>query len=411
MFRVLLALIATVTIASCQTDAPPGNPPRETLPNGAILVRYPDLPAIDSVGPEVTDVQYDLRFGSREGDDPNFIFGNIRGIQAASDGTIYVLDYQAVEVRVFSPDGEYLRTIARRGEGPGEIMEANGIILSGDTLLWMNDHSQWKIIGVDPHGEEVRRFTKPILSYGYIWDGAFDLRGRYWREDSHSDEGDEDEETGPYEVPYRGYYKSYDLDTEAVDSVFLGEFTFRGYASISDGGGWYASIPFDASDIQVLNPSGGFWLANTGSYRVTHLGEDGDTLLVIESTLSGMRVSSADRSAYVEGIVERDPEERRAAEAVAELAPDFKPVLEGLLVDDEGRLWVERVTPSETPPFYDLFSQDGEYLGSVRFGFMPAPYSPIWVQHGAIYTWVADDVGVEYVVRAPLAGADQQRQP
>ena len=330
MFRTASRLALIATAFSCATESPAGGPAREILPNGAVLVRYPDLPAIDSVGPGVTDVQIDLRFGSREGDDPNFIFGNIRGIQAASDGTIYVLDYQAVEVRAFSPDGEYLRTIARRGEGPGEIMEANGIILSGDTLLWMNDHSQWKIIGVDPHGEEVRRFTKPILGYGYIWDAVFDQQGRYWRGDSHSDDfDDEDEETGVYEGSSRSYYKSYDLDTEEVDSVYLGEFTSRGYAVIiPQVSGSYYGIPFDASDIKVLNPPGGFWLANTGSYRVTRLGEAGDTLLVIESTLSGMPVTSEDRSAYVERAVERDPEERRAAETVAELMPDFKPVLE-----------------------------------------------------------------------------------
>ena len=403
MFRTATRLALIATTLSCATESPAGAPAREILPNGATLVRYPDLPAIDSVGPEVTEVQVDLRFGSREGDDPNFIFGNIRGIQAASDGTIYVLDYQAVEVRVFSPDGEYLRTIARQGEGPGEIMEANGIILSGDTLLWMNDHSQWKIIGVDPHGEEVRRFTKPILSYGYIWDAAFDRQGRYWRETSHSDDEDEDEETGPYEGTGRSYYRSYDLSTETVDSVYLGEYTYRGYASITDRGGSYYGIPFAASDIDVLNPSGGFWSANTASYRLVRLGEGGDTLLVIESSLSGIPVTSEDRSAYVRRTVERRPEERRAAEAVAALMPDFKPILEGLLVDDEDRLWVERTVPPDTPPIYDLFSQDGDYLGSVRFGFLPAPYSPIWVQHGAIYTWIADEVGVEYVVRAPLS--------
>ena len=95
----------------------------------------------------------DLKFGSRDGADPNFIFGEIGGIQVASDGTIYVLDNRALEVRVFSSEGEYLRTIVRRGEGPGEILRSNGIILSGDTLPWINETRQlaWKL----PHeGQE-----------------------------------------------------------------------------------------------------------------------------------------------------------------------------------------------------------------------------------------------------------------
>jgi len=155
---------------------------RETLPSGATLVRYSDLPAIEFVGPEVTEAQADLRFGSLEGDDPSLAFGDIRGIQAASDGTIHVLDFQAAEVRAYDSGGQYLRTIVRGGEGPGEITAANGIILTGDTLLWLHDHGKWSIIGVDRVGQEVRRFAKPILSYGYIWDGVFDNRGRYWRQ-------------------------------------------------------------------------------------------------------------------------------------------------------------------------------------------------------------------------------------
>ncbi len=398
MFRVL-ALTATVSIASCRTDAPPGSPTRETLPNGATLVRYSDLPAIDSVGPEITDVRIDLQFGSREGDDPNLTFGNIRGVQAASDGTIYVLDSQAAEVRVFGPDGEYLRTIARRGEGPGEIAEANGILLSGDTLLWIHDHAQNRIEGVDPAGQQVRWFTKPVFGYGYIWDGAFDRQGRYWKETGHRDRVDRgDPEPGPLSTTSRVYFKSHDLSTAEVDSVYMGETTSRAYRSVAD---WGTQIPFDASDRYVVNPPGGFWSANTGSYRLTRTGERGDALLVIEALLPGIPVTSDDRSAYVARSVEREPEHRRDFEAVAALMPDFKPILQGILVDDEDRLWVRRTVPPDAPPFFDLFSQAGDHLGSVRLAFQPGYRH--WIRHGAMYTWIVDDVGVQYVARAPLS--------
>ncbi|MDX1389196.1 MAG: 6-bladed beta-propeller, partial [Acidobacteriota bacterium] len=71
----------------------------------------------------------------------------MRGVEAAGDGTIFVLDYQAAEVRAFGPDGAYLRTVATRGEGPGEIREANGFKLVGDSILWIQDHGQWQMIG------------------------------------------------------------------------------------------------------------------------------------------------------------------------------------------------------------------------------------------------------------------------
>jgi len=405
MNRCPLAILVTAVTAACVAESPSEDPSRETLPNGAVLVRYPALPAIDSVGPEVAEAHVDLRIGTVDGDDPNYIFGDIRGVQGASDGTIYVLDYQAVEVRTYSPEGEYLGTIVRSGEGPGEISEANGILLSGDTLLWINDHSQWAIIGVDPAGEELRRFTKPIPSYGYIWDGAFDRRGRYWRETEHSDE-DEYEEPGPglLSEPYRRYYKSYELASGVVDSVYLGEQVYRSYVvAVPDGSTWYLDMPFEASELTIADPAGGFWHVHTASYRLTRTAESGDTLVVIEAALAVLPVTSEDRSEYVQRTVDMDPVLQRGAEEVSALMPDVKPVLEGLFLDDEDRLWVERAVPSSTPPFYDLFSRDGDHLGSVRLAFEPRPSSKVTVQHGNLYTWVVDELDTPFVVRAPVS--------
>ena len=409
MNRRLFAILVAATAAGCVAESPAEGPSRETLPNGAVLVRYPGLPAIDSVGPEIGEAHVDLRIGTLDGDDLNYIFGDIRGVQAASDGTIYVLDYQAVEVRAYSPEGEHLRTIVQHGEGPGEIMEANGILLSGDTLLWIHDHSQFAIIGVDPAGDELRRFDKPVGSYGYVWDGTFDQRGRYWRVTTHSDEDEQDmyrdPEPGLVTGSYRRYYKSYDLLAEVVDSVYVGDQTYRAYSIETPGGGsWGTPIPFEPTNTTVVNPSGGFWHANTEAYRLTLTAEEGDTLVVVEAAVPVPEVTAADRSAYIQRVVDAwGPDLRRAAEAVATLMPDVKPILAGLYVDDEGRLWVERATANDVPPFYDLFSQDGDYLGSVRFAFQPRPSSRVTVQHGNIYTWVVDELDTPFVVRAPVS--------
>ncbi|MYE15350.1 MAG: 6-bladed beta-propeller [Gemmatimonadetes bacterium] len=228
----LLALTLITALASCETESPSPTmgPLRDTLPNGAVLVRYPDLPAIDSVGPEVAEAHVDLQFGSVDGTDPNLTFGAIR-VQAASDGTIYVLDQQAAEVRVFDSDGRYLRTIVRQGEGPGEIGGANGIFLSGDTLLWINDTRQRTIIGVDTDGDEVRRFPKPVMSVAITWTGVFDDRRRYWREVSQSDnQPGFPPPVGLTSWTGRHYYKSHNLSSGAIDSVQLGETRFQIYS-------------------------------------------------------------------------------------------------------------------------------------------------------------------------------------
>ena len=405
---VLLAFALTTALWSCEPESPVESPVRKTLPSGAVHVRYSGLPAIYSVGREVAEAHVDLQFGSVDGTDPNLTFGAI-GVEAAGDGTIYVLEQQAAEVRVFDSGGRYLRTIVRRGEGPGEIEGANGIFLSGDTLLWINDTRQWAIIGVDPDGEEVRRFPKPVMRLTSPWAGVFDDRGRYWREVSHSDNAPGfPPPVGLTSWTGRHYYKSHDLSSGAIDSVHLGEVTFRTYAySTPDVPFGFLPLPFQPFEMIVVNPAGGFWRGHSMSYRIARTSERGDTLTVIEVGLPDQPVTDADRAAYVDGIVGDRPELRREAEEVAARMPDAKPVLAELFVDDEHRLWVQRVTPEDAPAFYDLFSVDGDYLGSVRLAFAAA--GPLVVRNGKIYTWIEDELDVPYVVRAPVTwGASPQ---
>ena len=78
----------------------------------------------------------DLRIGMVEGD-PTYQFGQIGFIAVDSRGEIYVTDLQTQNIRVFSPQGEHLRTIGRPGAGPGELSPGAAFVLiaPGDTLL------------------------------------------------------------------------------------------------------------------------------------------------------------------------------------------------------------------------------------------------------------------------------------
>src|SRR5690606_18561286 len=85
---------------------------------------------------EAWSVVEELRIGVAEGD-PEYQFGNITGIDADSDGRIYVLDQQAQQVRIFDAQGTLLRTVGRGGSGPGEFSPAAGplFVVRGDTVL------------------------------------------------------------------------------------------------------------------------------------------------------------------------------------------------------------------------------------------------------------------------------------
>lgn len=394
-------LAVAFVVGSCGArDAPAAaSATRDTLPDGTVRVRYASLPV-----PAVAPLEPSLSIGVVEGE-PHEIFGNVRGIEADGDGTLYVLDYQASEVRAFSADGRFLRLVATRGQGPGELTEANGLVRGADGTLWIQDHGQWQMIGISLDGEEVARFPMHVRSYGFIYNGALDARGRFWKPTSHSDEARVfPPETGLNEGRSRSYLNWYDPATERSDSVFLGELDYRTYISQNSRGGYsYGGIPFTQRTITIVDPAGGFWTTSAEAYRIARLDEHADTVLVLEVDVEPLPVTEEDRESYVEGVLERSPDQRRAAEAIIALAPATKPVLDQLVMDDVGRLWVRRVVSEGETPLYDVFTRDAEYVGSARLGFQPAPYFPPKIRDGRLYTLVLDSLEVQSVVRVDLS--------
>jgi hypothetical protein len=83
------------------------------------------LPAAAQVQiPEKAPAQRTVRFDEAWRSDPDsdeYLIGYIAAAVRGDDGSIYLLDAQQQEVLRFAADGQYLGTIVRRGEGPGEI--------------------------------------------------------------------------------------------------------------------------------------------------------------------------------------------------------------------------------------------------------------------------------------------------
>jgi len=365
----------------------------DTLNDGAVRIHYSSLPS----GQPVVAVP-ELRFGSVEGD-PNFVFGDVRGVEAGLDGTIYVLDYLASEIRAFDSSGQFLRKVASEGEGPGELSEANGMILVGDSILWVQDHSKWMMIGLDPKGEELARIPMHVRSYAYVWTGTVDNAGRFWKPTSHSDrDGPFIPEDGLFEGTYRLYLKSFDPSSGAVDSLYLGEDSGRSFVSMN--GRLYTSIPFDPRLVTTVDPDGGFWQVHTAGYRVARLNEKGDTTLVIEVDVDPLPVEPEDLSAFMDRFPESDTDRRRAAEEAAQFIRPSKPIIRGTFMDDGARLWIEREVRDGANPHFDVFDRSGDFQGSVQIGFSPAPYRPIRIRHGFLYAVELDELDVPSVVRA-----------
>ena len=103
-----------------------------------------DAPHVDDL-PRLGYVE-EVRIGDR--DDPDAGFSRIGDIEVGADGTVYVLETQAREVRVFDPDGLRVGTVGGPGQGPGEFGGPRSIGLLGDTL-WVLEWQRLSWFGPD----------------------------------------------------------------------------------------------------------------------------------------------------------------------------------------------------------------------------------------------------------------------
>lgn len=81
------------------------------------VVRNPKEPLYKA---PVLELKEELSIGGAQAQgDP--VLARIRQVVVDDTGTMYVLDEQASDVKVFDASGKYLRTIGRKGQGPGEL--------------------------------------------------------------------------------------------------------------------------------------------------------------------------------------------------------------------------------------------------------------------------------------------------
>jgi len=110
-----------------------------------------------------------LRFvpvvGSRTGPSESMLFRVFAG-RILPDGGVVIGDNGTRELRFYAPDGTWLRSVGRRGKGPGEFQFVTAIYALGDSLF-VFDGALGRMSVFTSAGRYAREFS--ILSGGLWW--------------------------------------------------------------------------------------------------------------------------------------------------------------------------------------------------------------------------------------------------
>ncbi len=335
----------------------------------------------------------ELRLGNVMGDGPEG-FGDIQDIAVDPPGHIYVLDAGSKEVRVFDRDGAYLRTMARDGEGPGEIEYGRfanlRITWRAPDQLWIGDGYQLWV--VDTLGSELRRhawqrrpgmffpgdvpISRRVTAAGT--DGSvFSVVSVRFREpirERQPIEGRTDVHV--VRSPVSEDYEMLPGDTLLIESRKIVETApppgraTRGGSAIS--ARWIRNE--DPRFAWTVARGGMVWVAHRSGYRFDKVTFAGDTVRTVQV-----------------GDVSPPPAEES----------EFVPILAALATSPEGWLWVQREEPeTEGGSTWDVLDNCGRYRATVS-----APVGLRRVEVGAggeLHGISSDEMDLDFVHRFRL---------
>lgn len=361
----------------------------DTLATGQLVVHNPATPLWD---PESHwQLAEELRIGTVAEEGPD-LFGQITSLTVDAAGRIYVLEGQAQEVRVFGPDGRHLRTIGRKGAGPGEFARALRIEIGPDGNLWAADPQNNRVSVFDTTGRYLRGHT---MAGGFTiipWPGRFDRQGRYYYPLIEPAEDGNGIDLAL--IRYGATLAPADTLPTPEDPTDRQVFEVRRGDNVAVA---IASVPFTPGFRWLLAPTGTFWGFLTGPYRMFELGQDGDTIRTITRDFDPLPVTDDDMAEARENL-EWFLQEGGSVDWSR--IPSHKPAIEYGFVDGDGYVWVWPVMPAgEEGTVLDVFDPVGRYLGRITppvpIARRPAPV----VRGDAMYAVTTSELDVPFVVR------------
>ena len=339
---------------------------------GAGTLHGPDV-ILNTVTEEVFTV------GSVTGNDWD-TFGSVSSVHFDAQANLHIYDSQADHILVVGPDGSLIRTVGGRGEGPGEFGNVTTAIVARDGSYTVMGLRQIDLL--EPDGEFVRRITMDPMTTGMVMaemalpDGRLVAYGivRFGDDDEQPEGGGRSIHIFPLDGSEPELlYTAWELPEEDEDEISL-----SGSPSSSMTVHWPAGRAFEPRlDFDLLT-DGRLALIDSIGYRVKLIGLDGSVTGTIERPIAPLPVDDAimeaERERYREsGTAARESATRTNLPIQIELEgvegltfADQVPVLYGLKVDWEDRVWVQRRGPTgDDDGPTDIVTPDGDYIGTL----------------------------------------------
>ncbi len=378
---ILLFFSASIMLVSCGKQKAEWKGSIE-YENGVKVIKNPEAPLYGEI---TLNLEEDLSIGKE--DDENYMFYRVRDIALDSNDNIFIIDSGNSRIQKFDSKGQFLQTIGRKGQGPGEFERPRRLFIDSQNNIYVRDRDQIKIH--DSQG----KFRKSIAINGSVSEFAVDPEGNILANVQI---------LSREELKYRRMFIKVNPEGQILKKFI--EFSEPGFGLVKSEKGILTlslSIEYHPHLYFSWVNENTFTYGISSEYQIFVIDKDGNHSMNIQKEEDYQAVSRKEKDTIIKRFEESLARQglnvpRKAIEETCDF-PAFRSFFSKIMVDDEQRIFVRRVKSvleEDEDAEYDIFGSDGRCLYRTTL-----PFTPEIVKNGFLYAIHASEETGEVKVK------------
>ncbi len=324
--------------------------------DGVIIVKNPREPMYPE---NVFSLEVELSIGEAEGPE-EYIFSNLRNLAVDDRGYIYALDSREDHVKVFNSKGDYIATMGKRGQGPGDILGARNVCITPQNEVMVSDLLNNRLTFFSLEGEFIKSIPlKSLMLLKTKIDSNGDIIGKVIVR----------EEENP-----RQELKKFNTDLKYLCSFDSSPLPNPRNLN-----------PFMPSLIWDIDKNDRVVCGYPITYEINIFDIEGNIVKKIVKDYKPLEITKEDIK-RTEGM----------PPGIKLFMPKYHAAFQNFIIDDECKIFVltwEKV-PDEDRRYYDVFDKEGKYIAKIPLGARTQ-----LIKMNKLYSIETDDDGYHCIIR------------
>ena len=353
--------------------------------NGVTVIKNPKEPMYSE---DVLSLVEELSIGEVEGRE-EYVFSQVRDIEVDETGRIYALDIKEANVKVFNQDGKYIRTIARKGRGPGELQSPNDIYIDDKDKIYISDVETRRLSVFNKQGDFVSSSNFKEYSVSNII-------GVNKQDEIILLVNITSKESGRNLIIFDYMVNVYSSRFEYMENLYSTTIPVM-QIFINEGKMLSLSIPYQKTLCCKMDSRGNVYVAESQEYKIQVFSPERKSIRRIEKEHVKSKATKQDVENIVREHFQEDENRRKFwSNTVKEQLkiPDYKPGFNRIYFDRDKLLVLRHARDMKKNSFVDGFDSEGKYIGKALLDVLPR----MW-KNNKLYTIEADEEGYQYIKR------------